>query len=340
MRNGLPPGYLARPAVIEQLESVVEVFNADTERLLGARLLTVEDLGSELDVPGFHIETDAIVIIGPQGQVVAYQDAWDAEEPHVLTDCWGRVHPDHTGLGIGATLLDWAEQRSRQAIATAPPGARFVMRCSTLSLNQAAQALYSRSGLQLVRHSLRMVIDLKESPAPAHWPAGIKVRTMVPGQDERAVYQAVRDAFRDHWGYVERPFEEDFRVWERLNRDREDFDPALWFLALDGEQIAGFSLCRPNTNDDPEMGWVSSLGVLRPWRRRGLGLALLEHSFAEFSGRGKERVGLGVDAQNLTGATRLYLKAGMHPDHPHQFSVYEKELRPGIDLRRQSADED
>jgi ribosomal protein S18 acetylase RimI-like enzyme len=72
--------------------------------------------------------------------------------------------------------------------------------------------------------------------------------------------------------------------------------------------------------------------VRRPWRKRGLGLALLNHSFGEFYRRGYRRVGLGVDAQNLTGALRLYEKAGMRADPARRFSVYEKELRLGVDL--------
>jgi RimJ/RimL family protein N-acetyltransferase len=69
-------------------------------------------------------------------------------------------------------------------------------------------------------------------------------------------------------------------------------------------------------------------------------MALLQHSFHAFSQRGLRKVGLGVDAQSLTGATRLYEKAGMRPDPARQFSAYEKELRPGIDLRKMSGESD
>jgi ribosomal protein S18 acetylase RimI-like enzyme len=78
------------------------------------------------------------------------------------------------------------------------------------------------------------------------------------------------------------------------------------------------------------MGWVSTLGVRRPWRRRGLGLALLQHSVHCFWQNGKQRAGLGVDAENLTGALDLYKKAGMHVHR--KFNLYEKELRPGIEI--------
>ncbi len=94
--------------------------------------------------------------------------------------------------------------------------------------------------------------------------------------------------------------------------------------------VAGLSLCKY----EKDLGWVDTLAVLRPWRRKGLGMALLRHSFAEFYRRGTHKIGLGVDAQNLTGATRLYERAGMHV--ARQYDAYEKELRAGVELSTQS----
>ena len=110
----------------------------------------------------------------------------------------------------------------------------------------------------------------------------------------------------------------------------EGFDPTLWFLAMDGDEMAGVSLCVPKLTEDPEMGLVNVLGVRRPWRGRGLGLALLQHSFVELHKRGAKRVSLGVDASSLTGATRLYEKAGMSVTR--QFDAYRKVLREGKDI--------
>jgi len=171
----------------------------------------------------------------------------------------------------------------------------------------------------------RMAITL-DAPLPTpDWPAGIAVRTFAPGRDDRAVFEAVEEAFADHWGHTPRAFAE----WIARTR-REDFDPSLWFLAMDGDVIAGVALCRRR----PDMGWVDSLSVRRPWRKRGLGLALLRHSFNEFYRRGKRKVGLGVDAQNLTGALRLYESAGMHVQQA--FDLYEKEIRPGKEISVES----
>ena len=97
-------------------------------------------------------------------------------------------------------------------------------------------------------------------------------------------------------------------------------------IAWEGDQIAGFSQNRYRM----DIGWIGTLGVRRPWRKQGLGYALLIHSFGEFYKRGTKTIGLGVDAENPTGATRLYIKAGMYA--ASEFVTYEKELRPGREL--------
>jgi GNAT superfamily N-acetyltransferase len=179
-----------------------------------------------------------------------------------------------------------------------------------------------------------MVIDLDETPPAPAWPAGFVLRTYGDRPDLPAVYRAVDEAFRDHWGYVARDEAEALRRWQsRLERDK-DFDPSLWFLVTAGEEIAAVALCATALGEDREMGWVNQLGVRRPWRRQGLALQLLYHVFAEFRRRGRKRVGLGVDAQSLTGATRLYEKAGMRV--ARETLDCEKELRAGRDVSTQS----
>ncbi len=51
--------------------------------------------------------------------------------------------------------------------------------------------------------------------------------------------------------------------------------------------------------------------MLKPWRRHGIGMALLQRSFAFIASKGYSTVRLGVDTQNATGATHLYERAGM-----------------------------
>ncbi|MEK6222189.1 MAG: GNAT family N-acetyltransferase, partial [Chloroflexota bacterium] len=106
--------------------------------------------------------------------------------------------------------------------------------------------------------------------------------------------------------------------------------PDLWFLAMDGDEIAGVSLCRKWSIEVKENGYVGTFGVRKPWRKQGLGQALLQHSFQLFHQRDYRKVALHVDASSLTGAVRLYEKSGMHVFR--QYDRYELERRPGIEL--------
>lgn len=332
MNNRLPDGYWSRPATMDDLEAAVEMFNIAARWIVGTDKFILQEVGNDWQTPGFNLDTDSLIVFSPDGTVAGFYEVWDLE-PHVSIDCWGRVHPEHSNRGLGSYLLEWSQKRAIQAVSKAPPFARVSMECSSICLNQAAQDLFKHAGMQLVRHWLRMVVDLDNSPPVPRYPEGIEVRTLVVDQDEWQLTIAMVEAFRDHWGFVESPMEDEHERWLHLVKNNKDFDPSLCFLAWDGDQLAGASLCWPQSHDDPEMGWVDELAVRRPWRRRGLGLALLQHSFGEFYQRKKLRVGLGVDAESLTGALRLYEKADMHSVPERQYVTYEKELRPGMDLR-------
>jgi mycothiol synthase len=233
-------------------------------------------------------------------------------------------------------MLQWAEERAMQALSEIPKDLRFAPRIGAFQQAQRSRKLFEDFGYGYIRSSYHMRIEMDAPvPEPA-WPEGITLRTFNPGTDAEAVYRADTESFRDHFGFVEPPFDEGFQRFKHFMIEYEGFDPSLWFLAMDGPsgEIAGISLCRSRSFDDPDLGWVATLGVRRPWRKRGIGLALLRHSFNEFYRRGTRRVGLGVDAQNLTGALRLYEKAGMHVRQA--YDLYEKELRPGMEISVQS----
>jgi mycothiol synthase len=331
----LPDNLLVRPVVMDDLETAVEMFNLCAVDEIGRADVPLDGIRNEWTLPDFDLDASTRAVFTPEGQIVGYVEVWDLHEVPSRIYIWGRVHPEYQGQGIGSYLMQWAENRARQAIPRVPADARVSCQASCASGYAPARQLLQSLGLDLVRHFWQMEIELAGPPQVESVPAGIAIRSMIPQQEERAVIQAVRDSFKDHWGYVEQPFEQEYKRWLHFMNNDPDYDPALWFVAMDGEEIAGISLCDFKSHEDPEMGWIGTLGVRRPWRRRGLGVALLQHSFRELYARGQKKVGLGVDAASLTGATRLYERAGMHV--ARQYDTYEKELRPGRDLSTQTA---
>jgi ribosomal protein S18 acetylase RimI-like enzyme len=171
-----------------------------------------------------------------------------------------------------------------------------------------------------VRRFELMRIDFAGEPAPPAAVPGIDVRPIREG-DARELYAAHLEAFADHWGEGEETYE-DFR---HHLLDKPDFDPQLWFLAWDGDVLAGYLAAESQAAEDPTRGYVPVLGVRRAYRRQGLGEALLRHAFCALYARGKRGCDLHVDSASLTGATRLYARVGMTA-HP-RFATWEKELQ-------------
>ncbi|RMG90502.1 MAG: GNAT family N-acetyltransferase [Chloroflexi bacterium] len=333
----IPAGFGIRPAKWSDLEASVSLFNLCDKAYSGSPSHTIEDLEIEWTSPNFDLEKSTRVIVAPNGDIVGYIEVWDLGSMPVSPSAWGRVHPDYENMGLGTVLLTWAEARARQVLERIPEEIRVVMRASTVSTNEGARQLFYDYGMTLVRHFWTMRIDFDGLPEQPVWPEGIRLTTFAERPNLSEVYHAFDEAFKDHWGHTPNAPEEAIARWQNWIERDPKYDPTLWFLALDGDEIAGVSLCR---KVDPEIethGHVNILGVRRPWRRQGLALALLRHSFVELYKRGKQGVTLGVDASSLTGATRLYKKAGMYV--AKQFDTFEKELRPGRDIRTQSVTE-
>jgi mycothiol synthase len=334
----LPEGFTVRGAVLEDVNASLEMYNLWSQRVIGEDDITdVAAIRNEWLSPGFDPAEDIRLVFAPDGTLVGYIEVWTNGKPPVHPWIWGRVHPDYGGLGIGSWMLTWAEQRAARVLDKVPVDLRVAPRIGIYGQAAESQKLFKDFGYQYIRSSYRMMIDLKSPPPEPVWPAGLTIRTYNPESDARAVYLADQDVFRDHFGFVPESVEEGLERFVHIATEFEGFDPTLWWLAMDGDEIAGICLCRPHSYDDPDLGYVGTLGVRRPWRKRGLGLAFLHNAFDEFYRRGKRKVGLGVDAENLTGALRLYEKAGMHIHM--QFDLFEKEIRPGKEISVQSLED-
>jgi mycothiol synthase len=215
------------------------------------------------------------------------------------------VHPNAFGRGVGTAIVEWFETRAREL---GSPETRV----GILHADERAGCLLRARGFEAIRSFFRMVIELDSEPEPPAWPEGFEVAPLAPGE-ERELYQALEDAFVDHWGHTERTYEE----WLATH----ELEPGLSFLVRAGDEVAAGALCK---REFFGMGWVDVLGTRREYRRKGLGKALLRHAFRELHARGARLVGLGVDAENPTGATQLYERVGMRV--ASQADVYAKTL--------------
>jgi ribosomal protein S18 acetylase RimI-like enzyme len=245
------------------------------------------------------------------GEVIGYQRVWWDKLNDGLTltySCVGFLLPEWRRKGIGTAMFQYAEDRMRQ-IAAAHTGPET--KVFSLWANGTAEgwvALLESQGYTATRYFFEMTRDINEPLADAPLPTGLQVRPVTEA-DYRAVYEAHTEAFRDHWGFNEQSFEE-FMRWS----EEPDFNPNLWKVAWDGDQIAGQVLNFVNSAENIEYqrkrGYTEAISVRRPWRKRGLARSLVIQSIAMFKEMGMTETALGVDAENPSGALSLYQGLG------------------------------
>jgi mycothiol synthase len=300
-------GFTTRPPTRDDAEAVTELVIACDVDEFGAPDFELDDLLTDWNRPGFSLEEDALLVL--DGERIAAYAAF-AKRDYVVA----YVHPEYRRRGLGSELLAWSERRATEVLA---PGETLRLGQVVTADHAGARSLLERAGYEPVRTYWRMEMALEGSPPPPAWPEGVCVRTFDRERDTRAVHALVQDAFADN----ERHEAESFEEWQAFMLDREAFEPGLWFVAEADGEVAGVVLC-PDYEGE---GWVRQLAVARPWRRRGLGTALLRQAMAEFYRRRRPTIGLVVDSWNRTGAKELYERAGLHVVRQH--TRLEKELR-------------
>ena len=319
----LPVGYAARAPTLDDTRAAHDLAIACSIAETGTVGVTLEEIRASLAQATMDAGADALAIFTAEGHLVARAIAYKRGSAQFWI--WTEIHPAHRDRGLDGYLLRWAEAQIGGWVRAVPPDLRVAARQQLSAADERARALAEQSGYAALRHSWRMRLEMGGAPPVPAWPEGIAVRTFVPGQDDYAVYEAAEEAFADLWDHVR----EDVNDYEEYFQS-EDFDPALTFLAMAGQDIAGVALCEQREERSVEtavaLGWIESLSVRPSYRHRGIGLALLHHAFGAFYRRGVRRVALFVDAQNATGAVEMYRAAGMQPYR--EWIDYEKEVRP------------
>lgn len=319
----LPPGFTAEPATEEAAAEIAAVMSASQAANGDAAEITADELRS--DWSGVDLATASLIIRDPSGTIAGYADI--DNQANVVISVYAYVAPEFRGRGVGSALEQWSEEYARRAMLLAPAEDQVLVQQFIPSPAASARQLLEDAGYRAVRETFVMETSLDRPLPEPVWPAGITMRPFIPGEDNRATHAAVEDAFRDLWGRPPGTFE---RFAALISAP--GFDPDLWLLAFDGDEIAATGLARAVS----EEGWIDVIGVRRPWRRQGLGLALLYDLFAALRERGMRTAALSVDAESQTGAPRLYGRAGMTVRT--SYLRYRKELRPGRDPAAESYD--
>ena len=277
-------------------------------------VLNAEDLRVEYEhQPEFDPRRDVLLVEVDGALVAAAETSVRTRDGIAVHEVNGWVRSAFRRRGIGRALLHWTERRSA-AVARVDGRTGERVTVSWPDITQAgAVALYESEGYQIARYGFQMVRDLTEPIPDLAMPEGLEVRP-VDRADHRRIWEADAEAFQDHWGRSE-PTETDFQRWFAIPQ----LDTTLWQVAWDGDEVAGVVMTFVYPEDNERLGmsraWLQHISVRRPWRRRGLASALIARSMRQLRDRGLGEAALGVDAENTTGALRVYEALGFRAIH-------------------------
>ncbi len=292
---------------------MVRAIDASVDADQVERVTTVDDITNTYthltNCDPFH----DLIFAEVDSQVIGYSRGWWSEEDNgpIVYGFVGFLVPEWRRKGIGQVMLDWMENRLRTIAAGHASNREKFFQAFTNQSETGLLVMLEKAGYQPIRYFYEMVRPTLEDIQAFPIPDGLEVRSALP-EHYRLAWDAADEAFRDHWGYT--PLTElDYQQW--MN-DPNFFQPHLWQVAWDIEsnQIAGqvqtYINQAENGKYNRKRGYTEGISVRRPWRRRGLARALISLSLHAQKEAGMTESALGVDSENVSGATRVYEDCG------------------------------
>ncbi|MFC6016496.1 GNAT family N-acetyltransferase [Plantactinospora solaniradicis] len=312
-----PPGWSVRRPTLDDVPAILAVVQASDIAALGHADFSAEDVREVLTAPDVDPARDSWLALEPGGGIVGWAYLEDSNRgPRETVEVY--VHPER-GLPAQAPLL--ALQLSRSGERAAEFGLdRMTVRAIALPTEEHWIGIIRNAGFEFVKRYARMRRSLAGLPAqPPTPPPGVLIRP-VRSTDEidlREFHRILDTAFRDTPDYQPATYEQ----WRAQIAALPSVAWDEWFVATIDDQPVGILQSADQTLDQNE-GWVKQLAVLRSYRRRGVGAALLARAFACYAAKGREYAGLGVDLSNPAEPVRLYRAAGMSPRY--EADVFER----------------
>ncbi|HEY7022045.1 MAG TPA: GNAT family N-acetyltransferase [Ktedonobacterales bacterium] len=264
----------------------------------------------------FDPTADALVV-ELDGQAIGYSRVtwWTERDGVWLYLTTGRLLPAWRRRGVGTAMLRWAESCAAASAATHSTDGKAMLGANASSTEVDATALLLDAGYHETFSMVEMRFDAFDTLPPVELPTGLAFRPVTPDQ-YRAIWESVQAAYADSPQNVIAT-EEDYQEWLVSSA----FDPTLWRVAWEGEQIAGQALCEIAKG----RGEVAEVSVGAPWRQHGLGYALVVAGLSALAECGVSEARLHARADNIYGAPRLYERVGFHP--LKRFARYRKPLQ-------------
>ncbi|MGB3404669.1 MAG: GNAT family N-acetyltransferase [Microcoleaceae cyanobacterium] len=305
---------LIRPYQGETDLEIIAQFYNDCEQVdqLGY-WITADNLRQSYNSPGFNPNLDLRLWENNQGQLIAIaavHRSISTDKPESFLGF--RVHPKFRDKNLERDIIAWGLKRVRESF---PQQKQIKLRADCRSHQQEKINLLKDFGFISDRYFFQMQRDLNQPLPQPQLPDGFVVRSVNPQQDAEAWIEMFNQTFIDHWNHHDLTLEQ---YQHHIKSPSYDPDLDLVLIAKDGT-FAGFCEGQiyhyDNQRNGRNEGWINILGTRRGFRKLGLGRAMLLTGMHRLKAKGMEIALLGVDAQNPSGALKLYESVGFEKSH-------------------------
>jgi mycothiol synthase len=289
----------------EDLPRIAEVINSSNTADRSHERITTDELANIYLHPIHWDPQQDMLLVEIGEKLIGYANTeWREEDNRDISHNINlHLVADWRNRGLELIMQRHMEQRARQIALTLPEGAHWYASRAPETWRTRTEMLLGQ-GYSSFRHYFEMQRSLDDDLPNILIPSGLVFRQPLP-EHYRLIWEASEECFRDQEDHVA-PNEESYHAWVST----PDLDPSLWLVAWDGDQVAGAVI---NVTYEGTWGETDDLFVRRPWRKQGLGRALLIGSLHLFKARGLITAGLGVNAENQSGALKLYEGVGYRP---------------------------
>ncbi|GIF64725.1 hypothetical protein Ais01nite_27600 [Asanoa ishikariensis] len=313
-----PDGWTTRRPTLDDLPAILDLMRASDIAATGEPETSADDIKAALTSPHVDPARDCWLAYQPDGRLGGWayidnENGGDNEFVEVY------VHPDG-GAPSRAPLIDLLVRRVAER-ATERGFAEVTAKAGALPAETDYIAEIQAAGFQFVKRFARMRRAL-DDVTPTPLPPGVTIRLVRPDDDEdlRLFHRIYDTGFRDAYDYQPR----DYDSWRTYVAGLTTVSWDEWFVAEVDGVPAGVLMSADQQLEQNE-GWIKNLAVLREFRKRGVGGALLRHAFTVYAAKGRTQAGLGVDLSSPTGAANVYLAAGMTAIY--EADIFEQQIK-------------